>query len=486
MNLSTAQLLALLPLMLLALAVALGMLAVSVRRHHRFTAQITILFQAVALIACLYPQEPQMVTPLLMFDAYARLGFAMFLTVGIFSTQLTYGYIAGYGGNREELYLLLLMAVMGAGVLCAARHGAALLLGLELMTLAVFGMIAYPVHHASQNRRPLEAAIKYLVLSAAASAGMLFGVALVYAGSGTLAFPELAGAIGRATPADAQLITLGNALIWAGVCFKLSLVPFHLWTADVYEGAPAPVTGFLAAISKGAVAVLMLRYILYVPVADGLADALTVIAVVTILVGNFLALMQNNLKRLLAYSSISHAGYLMVPYIVAGPIAREAVLFYIVGYCVMTLGTFGIVTLLSTPFEQRDHDHLYDLRGLFWRRPYPAALMAPMMLSLAGVPLTVGFLAKFYVLAAGIEMRDWILVGAVVLGSAIGLYYYLRVIITMFMVHPQKKRPEYKFNEFTIPSAIALTLLFILLFWLGTFPQYMLDWWINPAVAALR
>src|SRR5262249_42953471 len=150
-----------------------------------------------------------------------------------------------------------------------------------------FGMIAYPVHHANKNKRPLEAAIKYLILSAAASAILLFGLALVYAGSGTLAFPEMAGALQRAAPADRTLITLGNALIWAGVAFKMSLVPFHLWTADVYEGAPAPVTGFLAATSKGAVAVLMLRYILYVPVTGGLADALTVIAVVSILVGNF-------------------------------------------------------------------------------------------------------------------------------------------------------------------------------------------------------
>jgi NADH-quinone oxidoreductase subunit N len=206
--------------------------------------------------------------------------------------------------------------------------------------------------------------------------------------------------------------------------------------------------------------------------------------VVIILVGNFMALLQNNLKRLLAYSSIAHTGYLIVPYVAAGPIAREAVLLYIAAYCVMTLGTFGIVTLLSTPFEEKDHDHLFDLRGLFWRRPYPAVLLVPMMLSLAGVPLTVGFLAKFYVLAAGVEMRNWILVGGVVLGSAIALYYYLRVIITMFLVHPEKRRPETKFNEFTIASAIALTLLFIMLFWFGTFPQFLLDF-ITPAVASL-
>jgi NADH-quinone oxidoreductase subunit N len=460
------------------------MLAVSVRRHHRFTAQITILFQLAALAACLYPQPAEIVTPLLTFDTYARFGMAMFLVVGIFSTQLTYGYIAGYGGNREELYLLLLMGVMGACVLCAANHGASLLLGLELMTLSMFGMIAYPVHHAEKNKRPLEAAIKYLVLSAAASAGLLFGVALIYAGTGTLSFSALPAAIEHAAAADRTLIAIGNALVWTGVAFKLSLVPFHLWTADVYEGAPAPVTGFLAATSKGAVAVLMLRYIEFVPVSGGLANGLTVLAVATILIGNFLALMQNNFKRLLAYSSIAHAGYLLVPYIVAGPIAREAILFYIAAYNVMTVGTFGIVTLLSTPFEQRDHDHLYDLRGLFWRRPYPAALLTPMMLSLAGVPLTVGFLAKFYVLAAGIEMRNWVLVAAVVLGSAIALYYYLRVIITMFLVHPQRKRSEVQINEYTIASAIALTMLFVMLFWFGTFPQFLLDW-ITPAAASL-
>jgi NADH-quinone oxidoreductase subunit N len=258
-------LLALLPLLLLAAAVTLGLLAVSIRRHHRFTAQITILFQLAALAACLYPQPVEIVTPLLTFDPYARLSFAMFLVVGIFSTQLTYGYIAGYQGNREELYLLLLMAVMGAGILCAARHGASLLLGLELMTLSIFGMIGYPVRN-TKNRRPLEAAIKYLVLSAGASGILLFGLALLYAGCGSLVFADMGAAAQRATGADHTLIILGNALLWSGVAFKLSLVPFHLWTADVYEGAPAPVSGFLAAISKGAVAVLMLRYILYLPV----------------------------------------------------------------------------------------------------------------------------------------------------------------------------------------------------------------------------
>ena len=483
MMLTGAQMLALLPLLLMAAGITGVMLLIAASRVHRAVAQLTTLGFILTFLACLIPQDAVEVTPLLMMDDYARFVIALISFAGAATTFLLYGYMTGYPGNVEEMYLLLLVAVLGAMILACARHAASLLLGLEIMTIALFGMIAYPV----RLKRPLEAGIKYLILSAAASAVMFFGFALLYAATGTLQFEPLHDAIIRTTArGDQTLIWVGAALAWVGFGFKLSLVPFHLWTADVYEGAPAPVTGLLATVSKGAVAALLLRYLDAVQLAQmpSLYATLSIIAAVTILAGNVLALMENNVKRMLAYSSIAHFGYLLVPFLAAGPTANEAVLFYLVAYTIMTLGTFGAVTMMSSPHHDKEADHLYDYRALFWRRPLITAILVPMLLAQAGVPLTVGFLAKFYVLAAGVEQHAWLLATMVVVGSSIGLFYYLRLASVQFLPRPEGQAREGVFSEITITAAFSMLVLFGLLFWIGTFPSTLLRW-MAPAVAAL-
>src|SRR5205823_6514881 len=220
--------------------------------------------------------------------------------------------------------------------------------------------------------------------------------------------------------------------------FKLAVVPFHMWTPDVYEGAPAPVTAFVATVSKGAVVALLLRYLVqtgastYRPVLL----ALSLIAVASMLVGNVLALLQHNVKRLLAYSSIAQLGYLLVALVAGGPRAAEAVTYYMVAYMVTTLCAFGSVTVLSG--TTADADTLEVYRGLFWRRPGVAVVLAAALLSLAGMPLTAGFVGKFYVLAAGVESALWLLVVLVVCNSALGLFYYLRLVVTMCAPLPRE------------------------------------------------
>jgi NADH-quinone oxidoreductase subunit N len=337
-------------------------------------------------------------------------------------------------------------------------------------------MVAYVLRDA----RSLEAGVKYLILSAGASAFLLFGMALVYSQTGSLGFVEMGDRIAQMQGFTNPFLLAGAGMILVAVGFKLSLVPFHLWTPDVYEGAPAPVGGFLATVSKTAVFVVLLRWFVqaHADQFETLVDVLAVLAFVSIIVGNVLALLQTNIKRLFAYSSIAHVGYLLVALIAGGEFRVEAVGVYLITYSVTQLGAFGVVALMSSPRGDRDADNLYDYRGLFWRRPLLVAIMVPMMLSLAGIPVTAGFIGKFYVIAAGIDSELWWLIGAVVLGSAIGLYYYLRVVVTMFMQDPERLKFDAPIDWAQQVGGVMVLALTLLMFALGIYPE--------PVIALIR
>jgi len=258
--------------------------------------------------------------------------------------------------------------------------------------------------------------------------------------------------------------------------FKLSLVPFHLWTPDVYEGAPAPVAAFLATASKVAVFAVMVRLFQISPAANTgvLSNVLTVIAIASILFGNLLALTQNNLKRLLGYSSIAHFGYLLIALVASKGLAVEAIGVYLVTYVITSLGAFGVITLMSSPYKGRDADALYEYRGLFWRRPYLTAVLTVMMLSLAGIPLTAGFIGKFYIVATGVEAHEWWLVASLVLGSAIGVFYYLRVMVTLYLIEPNLRRVDAELHWEQKAGGVMLLAIALLAFFLGVYPQPLL------------
>ena len=277
---------------------------------------------------------------------------AMVLVAALATTALSHRYMEGYQGNREELYLLLLLSTLGGLVMVASCQFASFFIGLELLSVPMYGMAAYLV----KERRSLEAGMKYLVLSAIASAFIVFGMALIYLQTGTLAFTEIGASAAHVADGERLVMILGGSMLLIGVGFKLSLAPFHLWAPDVYEGAPAPVTSFLATASKIAVFALLVRYFVE---ADAyrygiLVDMLSVLAVLSVVIGNVLALQQEDLKRLLAYSSIAHFGYLLVALIASGALAIEAVGIYLLTYVITTLAAFGVITLMSSPYK--DHD----------------------------------------------------------------------------------------------------------------------------------
>ena len=484
----TAQIMALLPLLITTGTVVAVMIGISVRRSHRVTAALTITGISLAL-ASLAPAwfgaDPGSVavTGLIEVDSLARFAMTLILVTTLGVLTLCPAYFDSYSDNREELYLLLGVATVGALTLAAANHAATLLLGLELLSLPMVGAVAYTV----DRTRSIEGGIKYLVLSAAATATLLFGVALIYADLGRLDIAALATALAGAG-SGSPLVTTGALMMLAGVAFKLSFVPFHQWTADVYEAAPLPVTAYLATVVKLGAFVVALR-LLHSGVASTsplIPTVVVVLALASMLVGSLLAINQTNLKRLLAYSSIANFGFLAITLVLPGDEAARAAGVYLIGYVIASLGMFGAMTLLSSPLGQLDQENLEQYRGLFRRKPFTAAVLITMLLSLAGIPLTAGFIGKLVILTVAVQAAHWWLVGGVVLASAIGVFYYLRIVNVMLDgrgpevdgrgpevdgVEPDAQGDAVDGNWLRTLSRVMLLVLAITTIWFGVFPE---------------
>ncbi len=460
---------ALLPLLLTALSSLAVLLLAAFRRDHPLVAVVTSLGLTAAFLTLPVAAEvaPRQVTPLLLVDAYALFYAGLILAASLAVAILSYGYLMKQEGQREEFYALLLVATLGAMALAAASHFASFFLGLELLSVSLYVLIAY----VRTDSRPLEAGIKYLILSGTSSAFLLFGMAVIYFQSGTMEFSRTAALLADTSELPSTFL-VGLVLIMTGVGFKLAVVPFHMWAPDVYQGAPAPVTAFLATVSKGAMVALLLRYFVEIAAfrSEMLWWVLAGIATLSMFAGNLLALLQDNVKRLLAYSSIAHLGYLLVAFLAGGSLAIEAVTFYLIAYFVTTLGAFGVVSVLSRPGDEAEA--LDDYHALFWRRPWLAAVFTIMLLSLAGIPLTVGFIGKFYVIAAGIDSSLWVLIVLLVVNSAIGLFYYLRVIVAMTAARRPDVRSADNAQTLHVSYADGLVLAALsgCLFWLGLYP----------------
>jgi NADH-quinone oxidoreductase subunit N len=306
---------------------------------------------------------------------------------------------------------------------------------------------------------------------------MLFGMALIYAATGSLGFLDISVSTG-------SLFYLGLLMLFVGAAFKLSLVPFHLWTPDVYQGGPLPAVAFLATLGKVAVAVFAIRLFSQPQIGQlpVVTSVIALVAVASILVGNLLALRQTNLKRLLAYSSIAHMGYLLVAVLSISAataitevedsaFALESALFYLLVYSLLSLGAFGCALLVSS--SEDEAAGVGDYRGLFWRSPWLASVLLVMVLGLAGIPLTAGFIAKFQVFFAAVGDSQWGLLAAMVLGSAIGLFYYLRIVYQMLM--PVLDTEEsFALREIGIESLGVLAVLAVLtvvVLWVGVYPE---------------
>lgn len=462
-----SELTALLPFMVLSATAVLVMLEIAVLRNHFAVALTTCVGLVAAICSMVLISEvlPLQVTPLLIMDGYAIFFMFIVLATTLAVALLSYSYLERHAGVREEYYLLLLLAALGGMVLSASSHFASFFVGLETLSVSLYALVAY----TRAQWRSIEAGVKYLILSGTSDAFLLFGMALVYSQTGALQFSRIAES---AFHGDPVVMVAASCLLVTGIGFKLSLVPFHLWTPDVYEGAPAPVTGFLATASKVAVFAVLFRYYLMLDAGGQVAlrEVFSLLALASMIAGNLLALFQTNVKRILAYSSIAHLGYLLVAFLAGAGLGVPAAGYYLAAYSVTVAGAFGAITVLST--GKRDLDRLQDYRGLGWTQPWMGAVFSAMLLSLAGIPLTAGFIGKFYVLTAGIGSALWLLVVTLVITSAIGLFYYLRIILVMYS--REITASVQSSGKPSVVDSLVLAVLTLVVVWLGVWPSSLI------------
>jgi NADH-quinone oxidoreductase subunit N len=464
---STQQLIACSPLIVIALAVVVDLLLISFHRGERAAAAVAAagLVLAGAALAAANACGSTAITTLLVVDRYALFYIGLVLIAGLGTIALAYGYFSRAG----ELYVLVLLGTLGAAVLTASVHFASFFLALELLSVSLYALISY----RAVERRGVEAGLKYLILAGVSAAFLLFGMALIYAELGTLEFRSMASVVQSDAHTRPAIWLVGEALIVTGVGFKLALVPFHLWTPDVYQGAPAPVAGFIATTSKSAVFAVLLRFLTEVhggATPPSLVLVLSLIAGFSMFVGNLLALLQSNIKRILGYSSIAHLGYVLVALTARGGLATEAVGYYLATYVITMLAAFGVVAVLSA--GRGEAERLEDYRGLFWRRPWLAAVLTAALFSLSSIPITGGFVGKLYIVAAGATSSRWVLLLVLAVNSAIGLFYYLRIIVSMYSAPVEAPAGG---ARVPLASGGALAALLVALLWLGLYPAPMID-----------
>src|SRR5688572_7130366 len=468
-TMSRTDFMSIVPLFILTSAAILILFSIAVKRNHKVIYLITTVSLAADFVyLALYKAEAKwIIEPLFIFDGFGTFNTGLILLTALAVTMISYAYFEQREERKEEYYILLILATLGAVVLVISKHFISLFLGLEILSVSLYSMIAY----LRKRERSDEAGIKYLILAAFSSAFLLFGMALVYVTAGAMEYVQIAQYL-SSTPEMPLIIFAGFGLMTVGIGFKLGVVPFHMWAADVYEGAPAPVTAFIATVSKGGMMALLVRFFTeingyqYQP----LILVFTIVAISSMFIGNFLALRQENVKRILAYSSIAHLGYLLVAFLAGGKLGIEAVSFYLVAYFITSTGAFGVLATLSD--KDRDAELLDDYRGLFWTRPWTATMFTAMLFSLAGIPLTAGFIGKFYLVAAGVNANQWLLVVMLAVNSAIGLYYYIKIIATMAEPHEAEREETDQLQpSIYIISGVTMSILTLLLIWIGVQPS---------------
>jgi NADH-quinone oxidoreductase subunit N len=372
------------------------------------------------------------ITALFTCDGYGLLYTSLILMISIAVACFAYRWFRQEKIHHGLFYLILLFMTLGGVTLLYASHLIAFFIGIELLSIPFIGLIGYQY----TQTHSLEAAVKYMILSAIASVFLLIGIAFYYATTGELTFSGLSYQLSTMTY-PSSLLLMGVCLMLVGIGFKLSLVPFQLWLPDVYQGAPTVVALLLSTVGKVAVFCAIARLFLLAPIVNNetIRIILVIMAFCSILWGNLLALMQSSLKRVLAYSSIAHFGYLFTALIAVQyqVLALETIGVYLIGYILANICILGTISLDSHSDELQDHENEIDLSGLFWRRPILALAMGIGFLSLAGTPLTAGFVGRFLLVLLGVTAELWWLVAAVVIGSALGLYFYARLIINLYI-----------------------------------------------------
>ena len=400
-------------------------------------------------------------------------GFAIFfkitiLIIAFLTLLISMGYASREGIGFGEYYALILFATLGMMLMAAGTHLIVIFLGLETMSISIYilaGMLR-------EDRRSVESAFKYFLLGAFATGFLLYGIAFLYGATGSLYLKDIASYIASKKLIDNPMLLMSLAFLTIGFGFKIASVPFHMWTPDVYEGAPTSITAFMATGVKAAGFSALIR-VFFTALPEFRPDWTSImwlIAVATMTVGNIIAISQNNIKRMLAYSSIAHAGYILVAFVAGNKSGTSGILFYLMAYAFMNLGAFTCVILLGKKGEE--NLLITDYAGVGFKYPLLAASMTIFLLSMAGIPPLGGFMAKLYIFSAAVEAKFYWLAILGVLNSAISVYYYLRVTVLMYFRESER---EITGLQFSPAPVIALILALIGTFYMGLFPANVLS-----------
>lgn len=418
------------PLFITSCTAIIVMLTIAIKRQALLSLLITFIGLLLAFLSLFYTKEtalPEFVQETLSIDLFATFYIGIILIAAMIVVLFAYPYFKQFSDHSEEFYLLILLATVGAMLLVCSVHFIPFFLGLELLSVPTYGLLAYTREH----KKSIDAGLKYLILSATASATLLFGMAIIYARFGSLQFSQIAIQTELLAPfVNYSYLILGATLMIIAIAFKLSIAPFHQWAPDVYENAPAPVTLFLATIAKVAVFAVFLRFIFELPlfqISERLYWIVAILAIASMLIGNLFALKQTNYVRMLALSSVSHMGYTFIAVLCLDLIAANL---YLMTYLLTSLAAFGTLTLIATQ-NQKAVD-LKSMKGLYYRQPICAITLTIMLLSFAGIPLTLGFIAKLTLVFGAVKENDWLLIAMLIIGSGISLFYYLKAIIPFY------------------------------------------------------
>ncbi len=450
-------------------AAAFMVLAPLVAAHRRLFGHLSIAALAAAMLlaanTATFPGPA--FSGLLMADRFAAFFRVLMMAAGILTVLSSYRLLAREGAETAEYHALLLFAVAGQSVMAAANDLIVIFIGLEISSLASYVLAGY----LREDKRTSEAALKYFLLGSFATAFFLYGAALAYGATGTTNLSQIRILLMARGGADPVTAGAAAALLFVGLGFKVSSAPFQVWAPDVYQGAPTPVAAFLSTGAKAAAFAIFLRIFMtaLAPIGGGWEPLVWLAALASMTVGNFAALVQSNVKRMLAYSSIAHAGYVLVALTARSHAGTAAAMFYLAAYALMNMGAFAVVTHIAGKGELRQE--IDDFAGLGARQPFTAAMLAMFLFSLLGAPLTGGFFGKFLVFKAALDAGLVWLAVLGLLNSAVAAYYYLRLVVAMYMRPPLENAPVPEPLRAGLGAALGLSALGTVL--LGIFPSFV-------------
>jgi NADH-quinone oxidoreductase subunit N len=433
------------------------------------TISILALIAAIAASIYAYGDPGPAFSQLLVVDGFATFFRVLVMAVGILTVLASYRYLEVQDAETGEYHALLLFSIAGQGIMVTANHLIIIFIGLEISSIASYVMAGY----LRDDKRANESALKYFLLGSFATAFFLYGIALIYGAAGSVDLTAIRAAQAGANAPSPLFIGVAAALMFVGLAFKVSAAPFQVWAPDVYQGAPTPVAAFLSAGPKAAAFAIFLRIFMtaFEPAGAAWEPLVWMSALLSMTIGNFAALLQSNIKRMLAYSSIAHAGYVMVALTARSDIGVAAAMFYLTAYAFMNIGAFAVVTHLSGKGER--YLGIDDFSGLAEKQPLTAAMLTIFLLSLIGVPLTGGFFGKFYIFKAALESHLVWLTVLGLLNSAVAAYYYLRILVVMYMKEPSEAAAKAEPLSPGLSAALLLPAAATLV--LGIFPGWVLD-----------